>query len=148
MRLIMIKIKPLVPNFLAPERKQNSAGYDLKLQEDVVLNSRIDNVIKLGFATEIPEGYCGLLLMRSSTGLKGIKLLNTVGVIDSDYRGEWIAHLDVETSGDVYREFAYKRGDRILQAVFVPVLQDKIELVSELSETARGSGGFGSTGKS
>ena len=144
MRLTMIKIKPLVPNFLAPERKQNSAGYDLKLQEDVVLNSRIDNVIKLGFATEIPEGYCGLLLMRSSAGLKGIKLLNTVGVIDSDYRGEWVAHLDVETSG----EFAYKRGDRILQAVFVPVLQDKIELVSELSETARGSGGFGSTGKS
>lgn len=148
MRLTMIKIKPLVPNFLAPERKQNSAGYDLKLQEDVILNSRIDNVIHLGFATEIPEGYCGLLLMRSSAGLKGIKLLNTVGVIDSDYRGEWIAHLDVETSGSVYREFAYKRGDRILQAVFVPVLQDEIELVSELSETTRGSGGFGSTGKS
>lgn len=142
----MIKIKALCDNFLMPERKRNSAGYDLKLQEDVVLNSKIDNVIRLGFATEIPEGYCGLLMMRSSAGLKGIKLLNTVGVIDSDYRGEWIAHLDVETSGTVYRELAYKRGDRILQAVFVPVLQTELSLVTELSETERGTGGFGSTG--
>lgn len=142
----MIKIKALCDNFLMPERKRNSAGYDLKLQEDVILNSKIDNVIHLGFATEIPEGYCGLLMMRSSAGLNGIRLLNTVGVIDSDYRGEWIAHLDVETSGDVYREFAYKRGDRILQAVFVPVLQTELSLVTELSETERGTGGFGSTG--
>lgn len=142
----MIKIKALCDNFLMPERKKNSAGYDLKLQEDVILNSKIDNVIHLGFATEIPEGYCGLLMVRSSTGLKGINLLNTVGVIDSDYRGEWIAHLDVETSGTVYREIAYKRGDRILQAVFVPVLQTELSLVTELSETDRGSGGFGSTG--
>ena len=142
----MIKIKALCDNFLMPERKRNSAGYDLKLQEDVVLNSKVDNVIRLGFATEIPEGYCGLLMMRSSAGLKGIKLLNTVGVIDSDYRGEWIAHLDVETSGTVYRELAYKRGDRILQAVFVPVLQTELSLVTELSETERGTGGFGSTG--
>lgn len=142
----MIKIKALCDNFLMPERKRNSAGYDLKLQEDVILNSKADNVIRLGFATEIPEGYCGLLMMRSSAGLKGIKLLNTVGVIDSDYRGEWIAHLNVETSGTVYREIAYKRGDRILQAVFVPVLQTELSLVTELSETERGSGGFGSTG--
>lgn len=142
----MIKIKALCDNFLMPERKRNSAGYDLKLQEDVILNSKIDNVIHLGFATEIPEGYCGLLMMRSSAGLKGIRLLNTVGVIDSDYRGEWIAHLDVETSGTVYREIAYKRGDRILQAVFVPVLQTELSLVTELSETERGTGGFGSTG--
>lgn len=142
----MIKIKALCDNFLMPERKRNSAGYDLKLQEDVILNSKVDNVIRLGFATEIPEGYCGLLMMRSSAGLKGIKLLNTVGVIDSDYRGEWIAHLDVETSGTVYRELAYKRGDRILQAVFVPVLQTELSLVTELSETERGTGGFGSTG--
>ena len=142
----MIKIKSLCDNFLMPERKRNSAGYDLKLQEDVVLNSKIDNVIHLGFVTEIPEGYCGLLLMRSSAGLKGIKLLNTVGVIDSDYRGEWIAHLDVEAGGTVYRELAYKRGDRILQAVFVPVLQTELSLVTELSETERGTGGFGSTG--
>lgn len=142
----MIKIKALCDNFLMPERKRNSAGYDLKLQEDVILNSKADNVIRLGFATEIPEGYCGLLMMRSSAGLKGIKLLNTVGVIDSDYRGEWIAHLDVETSGTVYREIAYKRGDRILQAVFVPVLQTELSLVTELSETERGTGGFGSTG--
>ena len=142
----MIKIKALCDNFLMPERKRNSAGYDLKLQEDVILNSKADNVIRLGFATEIPEGYCGLLMMRSSAGLKGIRLLNTVGVIDSDYRGEWIAHLDVETSGDVYREFAYKRGDRILQAIFVPVLQTELSLVTELSETERGTGGFGSTG--
>lgn len=143
----MIKIKALKEDFLMPERKQNSAGYDLKLQEDVILNSKVDNVIHLGFATEIPEGYCGLLMMRSSAGLKGIRLLNTVGVIDSDYRGEWIAHLDVETSGTVYREFAFKRGDRILQAIFVPVLQTELSLVTELSETDRGTGGFGSTGK-
>lgn len=142
----MIKIKALYDNFLMPERKRNSAGYDLKLQEDVILNSKADNVIRLGFATEIPEGYCGLLMMRSSAGLQGIKLLNTVGVIDSDYRGEWIAHLDVETGGTVYRELAYKRGDRILQAVFVPVLQTELSLVTELSETERGTGGFGSTG--
>ena len=141
---------PLVKEFIKPEYKtEYSAGMDIYLQEDVTLVIGADNVIHLGFAAEVPEGYAAILLPRSSAGMKGISLRNTAGVIDSDYRGEWIAHIVIDQNQDnaLLDEWHYKRGDRIIQCLIVPVKKVDIELTESVSVTARGDGGFGSTGK-
>ena len=141
---------PLVKEFIKPEYKtEYSAGMDIYLQEDVTLVIGADNVIHLGFAAEVPEGYAAILLPRSSAGMKGISLRNTAGVIDSDYRGEWIAHIVIDQNQDnaLLDEWHYKRGDRIIQCLIVPVKKVDIELTESISVTARGDGGFGSTGK-
>ena len=141
-----MKIKPLVDNFIKPEYKRElSGGMDIYLQQDVTLNVGADNVINLGFAAEVPEGHIALLLPRSSAGMKGIALRNTVGIIDADYRGEWIAHITLDSICD--KPIAYKRGERILQAVIVPFNKVEIELSDTLSQTGRGDTGFGGTGK-
>ena len=141
---------PLVKEFIKPEYKtEYSAGMDIYLQEDTTLVIGADNVIHLGFAAEVPEGYAAILLPRSSAGMKGISLRNTAGVIDSDYRGEWIAHIVVDQNQDnaLLDEWHYKRGDRIILCLIVPVKKVDIELTESISVTARGDGGFGSTGK-
>lgn len=145
-----MKIMPLVKEFIKPEYKtEYSAGMDIYLQEDVTLVIGADNVIHLGFAAEVPEGYAAILLPRSSAGMKGISLRNTAGVIDSDYRGEWIAHIVIDQNQDnaLLDEWHYKRGDRIIQCLIVPIKKVDIELTESISVTARGDGGFGSTGK-
>jgi dUTP pyrophosphatase len=145
-----MKIMPLVKEFIKPEYKtEYSAGMDIYLQEDATLVIGADNVIHLGFAAEVPEGYAAILLPRSSAGMKGISLRNTAGVIDSDYRGEWIAHIVIDQNQDnaLLDEWHYKRGDRIIQCLIVPVKKVDIELTESISVTARGDGGFGSTGK-
>lgn len=145
-----MKIMPLVKEFIKPEYKtEYSAGMDIYLQEDATLVIGADNVIHLGFAAEVPEGYAAILLPRSSAGMKGISLRNTAGVIDSDYRGEWIAHVVIDQNQDnaLLDEWHYKRGDRIIQCLIVPVKKVDIELTESISVTARGNGGFGSTGK-
>lgn len=145
-----MKIMPLVKEFIKPEYKtEYSAGMDIYLQEDATLVIGADNVIHLGFAAEVPEGYAAILLPRSSAGMKGISLRNTAGVIDSDYRGEWIAHIVIDQNQDnaLLDEWHYKRGDRIIQCLIVPVKKVDIELTESVSVTARGDGGFGSTGK-
>ena len=141
-----MKIKPLVDNFIIPEYKRElSGGMDIYLQQDVTLNVGSDNVINLGFAAEVPEGHIAMLLPRSSAGMKGIALRNTVGIIDADYRGEWIAHITLDSICD--KPITYKRGERILQAVIVPFNKVEIELSDTLSQTGRGDTGFGGTGK-
>ena len=145
-----MKIMPLVKEFIKPEYKTDySAGMDIYLQEDVTLVIGADNVIHLGFAAEVPEGYAAILLPRSSAGMKGISLRNTAGVIDSDYRGEWIAHIVIDQNQDnaLLDEWHYKRGDRLIQCLIVPVKKVDIDLTESVSVTARGNGGFGSTGK-
>ena len=141
---------PLVKEFIKPEYKtEYSAGMDIYLQEDVTLVIGADNVIHLGFAAEVPEGYAAILLPRSSAGMKGISLRNTAGIIDSDYRGEWIAHIVIDQNQDnaLLDEWHYKRGDRLIQCLIVPVKKVDIDLTESVSVTARGNGGFGSTGK-
>ena len=143
-----MKVKPLVKDFIRPEYKTESAGgMDIYFQEDVTLVVGKDNVVNLGFAAEVPEGHVALLVPRSGAGIKGIGLRNTVGVIDSDYRGEWIAHIVIDEQGDnvAGKEIVFKRGERAIQSLIVPVAVETIEVVDELSETARGAGGFGST---
>ena len=141
-----MKIKPLVKDFIVPEYKRElSGGMDIYLQQDITLDVGADNVINLGFAAEVPEGHIAMLLPRSSTGMKGIALRNTVGIIDADYRGEWIAHITLDSICD--KPITYKRGERILQAVIVPFNKVEIELSDTLSQTGRGDTGFGGTGK-
>lgn len=141
-----MKIKPLVKDFIVPEYKRElSGGMDIYLQQDITLDVGADNVINLGFAAEVPEGHIAMLLPRSSAGMKGIALRNTVGIIDADYRGEWIAHITLDSICD--KPITYKRGERILQAVIVPFNKVEIELSDTLSQTGRGDTGFGGTGK-
>ena len=124
-----MKIKPLVKDFIVPEYKREySGGMDIYLQQDITLDVGADNIINLGFAAEVPEGHIAMLIPRSSTGMKGIALRNTVGIIDADYRGEWIAHIT-------------------LDSIFVPFNKVEIELSDTLSQTGRGDTGFGGTGK-
>jgi len=100
-------------------------------------------VLKTDLAFEIPPGHVMMVYSRSGHGFKnGIRLANGTGVIDSDYRGELMVRL--HNDGD--RVFSVNRGDRIAQAMIVPVAQVAFETVDELSATARGVGGFGSTG--
>ena len=92
---------------------------------------------KTGIAVEIPEGYVGIIVPRSSTGIKGYTIKNTIGVIDSDYRGEIKLHLFVPVTQKI----------RVAQMLIMPCPQFNIEFVESLSETDRGEGGFGSTGQ-
>lgn len=97
-----------------------------------------------GISMEIPEGYVGLLFPRSSIHKTNFRLANSVGVIDSDYRGEISAVFD--TKG--VNNSDYKVGDRCCQIVIVPILNTSFkETTEELSSTKRGDGGYGSTGK-
>lgn len=95
-----------------------------------------------GIAVEIPEGHVGLIFPRSSISKTGLRLSNSVGVIDSGYRGEIMVKFDI-IEGDK----AYSLGDRICQLVILPYPQVVLNNVAELSTTDRGEGGFGSTGK-
>lgn len=141
-----MKIKPLVNNFIKPEYKRDlSGGLDIYFQTDVILNPNQVNKIPLGFAAEVPEGCVALLLPRSSAGIKGIGLRNTIGVIDADYRGEWLAFITLDSICD--KPITFKRGERALQALIVPFSRVAIELTDTLSETGRGDTGFGGTGK-
>lgn len=132
------------PNFKLPTRGSSmSAGYDIYMPEAGTANGT-PVLVGLGFATQIPVGYVGLLLPRSSTGAKyGLEVNNTIGVIDSDYQGEWKAM--VKTKSGI--PFSWEAGDRIFQAVFVACLRTLPQLVEELEASERAAGGFGSTGR-
>lgn len=121
-----------------------SAGIDLSAAEAVTVRAGFAvTPVKLGFAVAIPAGHVGLLTIRSGLGKRGIGLMNGVGVIDSDYRGELVALLTKLTSKDL----AVEAGDRVAQLVIVPVLTLPIVEAATLPLTGRGGGGFGSTGR-
>lgn len=144
-----MNIKSFVEDLILPEYKTDTCGgFDIYLQQDVELTVGVNNVIPLGFATELPPNTVALLLPRSSIGIKGIGLRNTVGVIDSDYRGEWVANVTIDEQGDnAYGDkLNYKRGDRLFQCIILPFFRDTFSLVTDLSSTTRNSGNFGSTG--
>lgn len=101
-------------------------------------------VIDTGLAFEVPQGYVMLVFSRSGHGFgHGVRLSNAVGVIDSDYRGE----VKVALTNDGKNTFGVRNGERIAQAMVIPVQQVELIEVSELSDTARGTGGLGSTGR-
>lgn len=100
--------------------------------------------VGLGFATEIPENYKGIIVPRSSLTKTGWIMANSPAQIDSDYRGEWMIKFSPLHWAD---GFPYKPGDRVAQVYFEKVEPVSLVLVEELVETSRGAGGFGSTGK-
>ena len=98
----------------------------------------------LGFATEIPKGYMGILIPRSNLTKHRWVMNHSTGIIDSDYRGEWM--LKLSSIGDIFEPLPYAIGDRVGQIYFIPVLPTTFEEVEELGSSERGEGGFGSSG--
>lgn len=141
-----MNIQPLHPNFKVPTKGTEQAGaYDLYMPECGNCSGDHNEVkVNLGFAAEVPAGHVALLLPRSGVGSKNsLELNNTCGVIDADYRGPWFATL--RTKNGV--SYSWSPGDRLLQMLIVPVTQVEFNIVDDLSETSRGTGGLGSTGK-
>ena len=161
-----LKIKKLHKDAVIPlYARPGDAGLDL-----VATSKHYDEhgnvVYKVGLAFEIPEGHVGLLFPRSSVSKYDLALTNSVGVIDSGYRGEvmlkykpalcfcdseepkdsdtwgWISHAEGPLTSD-----EYQIGDKVGQLIIIPIPTMEIEEVEELSETERGEGGYGSTGK-
>ena len=122
-----------------------AAGLDLEanLEQPVVLRSGSRAAIPTGLFLEIPPGYEGQVRPRSGLARDhGITVMNAPGTIDADYRGEIIVLLINTGGGDV----VIRDGMRIAQLVLAPVIRPRLVFVTQLSETARGAGGFGSTG--
>ena len=122
-----------------------SAGMDIRayLKQPVIIEPGERKMIPTGLFMEFEPGYEVQIRARSGLAAKhGIGLVNGVGTIDSDYRGEIIVAL-INLGQDA---FAVENGDRIAQMVISPIVQAEIEPAEELSDTARGAGGFGSTG--
>ena len=142
-----VKIKKLDERAKMPTYgTEYSAGADVysMVGDDVTIEPHTTAMIKLGIAIEIPEGYAGLIFARSGLACKrGLAPANKVGVIDADYRGECMVALHNHTNEPVTVE----GGERVAQLCIVPFLKAEFELADELSDTVRGAGGFGSTGK-
>lgn len=138
-------IKKLHPGFKEPEYGTDDAGaFDIFMPEPGVAYENRPVKVGLGFSATVPYGYVGLILPRSGVGTKnGLELMNTAGVIDHDYTGEWMATLHLKQQEELH----WKAGDRLLQCLIVPVKRVQFNLVDELKPTGRGSGGHGSTGQ-
>ena len=144
---MVIQLKKLKENALLPARgSEHAAGYDLYacLEEDVLIPPGQTVKIGTGLAVAVPEGFFGAVFARSGLASKeGLRPANCVGVCDSDYRGEYIIALH----NDSNMARTVRHGDRIAQLVILPFLPAEFEECDSLPETARGAGGFGSTGK-
>ncbi len=144
---MILKVKKLVPDAVLPKKAHNSdAGYDL-----VAVSRSIDEdgavVYGTGLAFEIPDGYVGLVFPRSSIAKKDIALSNSVGVIDSGYRGEVMAKFKFVDPLIKHEEYHwYDVGDRIAQLVIMKLPDIQVIECDELGESERGTGGYGSTG--
>lgn len=145
--MLPIKVKKLRSNAVLPTYESEfAAGADLHacIDEAVTVESGQTQFIPTGLAMEIPVGTVGLIYARSGLACKkGLAPANKVGVIDSDYRGEFIVALHNQGS----QSQIVSPGDRIAQLVIAPVFTPGFYEVKELTETDRSSGGFGSTGK-
>lgn len=146
---VILKVKKLHPDAVVPEKQtQGSCGLDLYVLDDTIIYptqlQREAVILHTGLAVEIPEGYHLAVYLRSSVGkYSKLRLANGTGIIDSDYRGELV--LLVENIG---RDPEYiEPGIRLAQTILVKDPEFTVEVVESLSETRRGTGGFGSTGK-
>ena len=154
MKVRIKKINPLaqIPTYA----KDGDAGMDV-IATSIISDTPTQITYGLGIALEIPNGFVGLVFPRSSIRKTGLQLSNSVGVIDSGYRGELQATFNKVFGGEaMYDEMKvneiqpndfYKVGDRIAQIIIIPYPPIEFDEVAELSDTERGEGGFGSTGK-
>ena len=140
---VNVKVKKLHENAVIPSySKVGDAGMDLTITQEIE-NTTFSVSYGFGIAMEIPQGYVGLIFPRSSVRNQELILSNCVGVIDSGYRGELQATFKKTNGLDSIK---YKIGDRGAQIVILPYPQIKMTEVENLSNSERGSGGFGSTG--
>jgi dUTP pyrophosphatase len=154
MKVRIKKINPLaeIPTYA----KDGDAGMDV-IATSIISDTPTQITYGLGIALEIPNGFVGLVFPRSSIRKTGLQLSNSVGVIDSGYRGELQATFNKLFGGEaMYDEMKvkeiqpndfYKVGDRVAQIMIIPYPPIEFEEANELSDTERGDGGFGSTGK-
>ena len=142
----MINVKKLNPEAKLPTYGSTGAAcFDLYCLSGGVVRSGSPVAFPTGLAFEIPEDHVMLLYSRSGHGFNhGVRLANCTGIIDSDYRGELAVKL---TCDSTLNSFTVEAGDRIAQAMIIPVTRCHFQQVEELASTVRGSGGFGSTGK-
>jgi dUTP pyrophosphatase len=139
-----IKVKRFMNGALLPKiGSADAAGMDFYQPESVEIEPHQTQYVTLGLAMEIPKGYMLMLAPRSSMSKTPLVIPNSFGVIDADYRGE-IKGIFKNTGDDAY---LIQKGDRLVQGILVPVGALNLLEVDELSETERGSGGIGSTGK-
>lgn len=143
---IQIKVKKLREGAIMPTRgSEYAAGSDLYacIDAPVVIAPHETIMIGTGLAMEIPAGYAGLIYPRSGIASKrGLAPANKVGVVDPDYRGEFMVAMHNHSTEPATIE----PGERIVQLVITPFLTADFEETDELSDTVRGAGGFGSTG--
>ena len=154
---LTINIKLFDGGILPSKIHKTDACYDCYVRDVKVQEKYIQYF--LGFATEIPEGWCALIFPRSSISNYSLSLSNAVGVVDSSFRGEWQVKFKPAYSFDVVNNTSsandfhvnqytvYNVGDRVCQFMLVPVMDIRLNQVKELTNTKRGVGGFGSTGK-
>lgn len=145
MSSITVLIKKLSPDAIIPTRATpGSAGFDLYAIRDYEMNEH--EIIETGIAMDIPPGFVGLVFARSGKAFKKkVTLSNSVGVVDSDYRGEVkVALSDLKKETQVEE---IKKGDKIAQILFMELPYVGLQEVPELGETKRGEGGFGSSGR-
>ena len=146
--MLTLKIKKLIDSAKLPTfGDSEAAGCDLYANLDsdkIKLFPRQSVLIHTGIACEFPDGYFGLVVPRSSVGTKRhLMLANTVGVIDNSYRGEIMLVFTNMSDQDQYIE----NGERLAQMILLPYIHYNVVESEELSDTERGTGGFGSTGK-
>ena len=141
-----VNIKKLNENAVIPTYgSEYSAGADLYacIDSDITILPGGTKLIKTGLAIEVPVGYGAFIYARSGLASKrGLAPANKVGVVDADYRGEVMVALHNHSN----EEQTIGAGERIAQMVIAPFLKAEFDVVDELSDTARGAGGFGSTG--
>ena len=142
-----VNIKKVHADAVIPSyAKSGDAGMDLVATS--IIGETLGSVTYgLGIALEIPEGFVGLVFPRSSIRKTNLQLSNSVGVIDSGYRGELQATFNKIQGVDNVERENYKVGDRVCQIMIIPHPTIEFNEVNELSNTERGEGGFGSTGK-
>lgn len=141
-----LRFSRLAPEARAPTRAHDGdAGYDLYAAEALTLEPGARGSVGTGIAVAIPEGCAGLVLPRSGLAARhGISLVNAPGLIDSGYRGE-VRVLLLNT--DSAQRFEVAAGDRVAQLLLVRFESAEPQEVETLDETARGAGGFGSSGR-
>jgi len=140
-----LKVKKLFPDAKLPTRATpDSAGLDMYAHSEKPYGSCMVEY-GTGIAVEIPEGYTGFLFPRSSITERSMRLANCVGVLDPDYRGEIKFRFDDLNLPDSYKN--YEVGERIGQLILLQTPRFEVVEVEELSQTERGSQGFGSSGK-
>jgi dUTP pyrophosphatase len=145
---LSVKFRKLVPEAVTPEYAQNGdAGLDLTATSFRLAETFME--YGTGIAVEIPTGHVGLLFPRSSItkAPRGVSLKNSVGVIDSNYRGEILVRFELPNSMNEMHGKLPVVGDKVAQLIILPYPKVYFEEVIELSDTNRGDGGFGSTDK-